>query len=451
MSITSPWLPALIAVVLLTIGVWVVYRGWWRRIGDDRTCRSCGFDLHGRDPGGVCPECGADLTHPKRIAIGRRRKRPLPLVLGSALSLLGLVFAIVAVQFPFRQSSWLDLAPTWWLISFELPAASGTSQEPLVDALLARRQAGEVRDDDWMALVERGFALQADPEGDWINAWGDVIVTAWYDGLLTDEQQFTFMRGALSYIIDSPPPIHPGDALIRMTSSTQRTRRPLPGFVHPLDPTMQVEIRLLDTTIDGEPHHVGGHLGTSAHIPRPTDSGSVTMSVARDLERGAYTIETTVEFTLMRANPDLSETTLGRWSEAVTLQVNVLGDEDLPDPTEHFIALRERVEFGDLRVTLNDDGPGAIVRLTAQHDPQRVSVNLFDAKLGPDLIRVRRSGSGGTSDGLQELSFEWHLPVRPDAVQWPVQFGVRDLLYDDIQLRGISEPFVVELPVVVEE
>src|SRR4051812_13366141 len=102
-----------IIIALPIVGVLLLRRGWkGYAIDDHPVCRKCDFDLTGKATDSTrCPECGADLSPPKAIRIGHRRKRKAPLAMGAFCLLL---FAIALVP-RFFAVNWVAYAPTWWL------------------------------------------------------------------------------------------------------------------------------------------------------------------------------------------------------------------------------------------------------------------------------------------------------------------------------------------------
>ena len=84
----TAWIIASLLMALAGAAIaWLGWRG--RRVGDHPICRRCGFDLFGL-PGGVttCSECGADLSAPRAVRIGHRRRLGRMLAAGVLLLLL---------------------------------------------------------------------------------------------------------------------------------------------------------------------------------------------------------------------------------------------------------------------------------------------------------------------------------------------------------------------------
>src|SRR4051794_6849027 len=94
-------------------GAVLVYRGLrGTRVGNQPVCRRCQYDLRGLPAEArVCPECGAALTDPRAIVVGRRSRRRMAVVAGMVLWLLSGLFAYhVAHQLDVQR-----IKPVWLL------------------------------------------------------------------------------------------------------------------------------------------------------------------------------------------------------------------------------------------------------------------------------------------------------------------------------------------------
>ncbi|HUU99087.1 MAG TPA: hypothetical protein VM487_25415 [Phycisphaerae bacterium] len=102
--------------VITLVGVVLTLKALFpRRTGDTPYCRKCRYNLTGTDLAAAdarCPECGSDLTSPKIIVRGERRRRPVWVVSGVICLLLGLTpLGVIAVG-ALHQVDWYTHKPT---------------------------------------------------------------------------------------------------------------------------------------------------------------------------------------------------------------------------------------------------------------------------------------------------------------------------------------------------
>lgn len=161
---------AVLGVVLLALGV----RGWRR--GSFPGCRRCGFDLSGRREGDAesdrhCPECGADLSKPRAMARGARRRRPAVALAGGLLVLFaGGYLASVAFGGPGVHR----LKPLG-LILFETRFADATLADELGAELQRRESAAIFPVEQADRIIAALLDVQRDRARVWSPRYGDLI------------------------------------------------------------------------------------------------------------------------------------------------------------------------------------------------------------------------------------------------------------------------------------
>src|SRR6188508_1582710 len=107
-----------IPVALVVVGISALVRGLrGRRIDDHPLCRRCGFDLTGKPETSTrCPECGSDLTHPRAIRHGHRKRRPALIATGATLLMVMLLAVGAGLWAMAGKVNVEQMKPTWWLI-----------------------------------------------------------------------------------------------------------------------------------------------------------------------------------------------------------------------------------------------------------------------------------------------------------------------------------------------
>src|SRR5256885_468391 len=107
----------LLVVTLLLCGAVLLLFGMRSRCIDDHPiCRRCGFDLYGRpETSKRCSECGAELNLPQSIRIGHRKRRPILLMSGLAVSLLGLGWLGLITASSLGGANLNPYKPVFWL------------------------------------------------------------------------------------------------------------------------------------------------------------------------------------------------------------------------------------------------------------------------------------------------------------------------------------------------
>lgn len=166
------------ALLALSIRGRVVARG--------RFCRRCRFDLAGLTHPGACPECGADLgARGSTITRIRRLSRPL-----LALSLLLFAGAgVVAFSSVTGAIAAISKATDAQVLLLQRLGVS----EALTEAAARTTRAVPLSDQHWKVLIRRGLAHQDDTATPWDPRWGDILVQAFVQNRMTEEESRRFL------------------------------------------------------------------------------------------------------------------------------------------------------------------------------------------------------------------------------------------------------------------
>jgi hypothetical protein len=275
-------LPLALGLVLLILA----RRG--KRVGRDPHCRRCRYNLTGSPDAPTCPECGADLSSPRTIRLGERRRRPVFLVTAMVLLTIGLLplaLRLHAVNvYPYLPNVVLN-----WTIDHE-----AARQE-----IIQRMAAGKFTGAACATAVTTALDVQGDRARSWEDSWGQIIEAAASVGSLAPTDALRYMQQA-------------GDFELRVRSPVQRGRKP-GGFVWGTNagrvgPNTKVNavlngqaIRIADRNVE-LPHRMAtdwskitwehnGFSSSASHLPLE----------AAGAERGRSTIEVdfTPKYTLM--------------------------------------------------------------------------------------------------------------------------------------------------------
>src|SRR5262249_53115059 len=134
-----------------------------------------------------CAECGADVSRPKAVRIGRRQRRPRLLAMSLLLLILSLAGLGVHIWATARHIEWIHYEPANWLIRRAERTAAG-ERDAALSELMRRIKTNELSDADLHRLTDNGLAHQADPDPAWGQSWIDVIETAHGTKRLAHEQ-----------------------------------------------------------------------------------------------------------------------------------------------------------------------------------------------------------------------------------------------------------------------
>ena len=187
--------------VIFCLGLFLlIYAFRGRQIDDHPWCRKCRFDLYGRDKDDArnCPECGNDLTFPKAIRIGQRRKRRGMAWIASLVILLGVSGLGIAGYTDVMGVDWQHHKPVWLLMreANQTPGA-GTSDAALFE-LIRRYDTGLLKSEQIQDIVEDALIHQADALRPWQPAWGNFLQQARAGGEVSDDQWAHYFEGIMS-------------------------------------------------------------------------------------------------------------------------------------------------------------------------------------------------------------------------------------------------------------
>jgi hypothetical protein len=213
--ISAVGLVAMFGVALLWIGL----RG--RVVNDHPICRVCRFDLVGLASPAKCPECGADLSRPRAVRIGERRRRRLPLCIGTSFLLLLIVGGGAVGWAQARGYDWNRVKPVWLLIR-EGEGAGDKRADAALKELLRRQSISKLSASQASDVVRAGLRYQADAHKAWRSLWGDLIECEQMAGRLKDQDFEAFCRHAVLPELQVRPRIVVGSpAQIAMTLNSR--------------------------------------------------------------------------------------------------------------------------------------------------------------------------------------------------------------------------------------
>lgn len=179
----------ILGVVLFRIGL----RG--KLVSPNLHCRKCKFDLAGHDLNDPtpCPECGTILrSDTPSITIGLRKTRKLVIL----VSILFLLTAATGFAWPK-----LSKLPSIQSINIYehfpesmLTKLATTGDNKALRTLHNRLIPGKVSEKTIQKLVEHALNLQANKTIPWDQWWGDVLMYAFLEEAMTDQQLHTYLE-----------------------------------------------------------------------------------------------------------------------------------------------------------------------------------------------------------------------------------------------------------------
>ncbi|MBP7937138.1 MAG: hypothetical protein KA354_21040 [Phycisphaerae bacterium] len=197
---TGPSAAALLFVVGLLVGVFLVYRGI-RGVPtlSDPKCSKCGYDLRWVKPEVhvVCPECGADLKAPRAVRFADHQRRPRLILIGSLILL-----AAVAVPTGLRITAGLSRPPSRATTPTRVLVASlATSAGQPWDwnELNRRLAAGQMTGQDVVGAIDQlinHLTTKANAGREPLHWSGSFVANADQAGLILNEQ---FGRLAIAF------------------------------------------------------------------------------------------------------------------------------------------------------------------------------------------------------------------------------------------------------------
>ena len=160
-----------------------------RRTDDHPLCRRCRFDLTGRpaDAERRCPECGADLSPPRAVVVGHRRRRAGVLGLGAVLSTLAVSVGGVVAYGQAHHVNWWRYAPLGYVVRQATSSDASRRRAGLAE-LGDRLIDGRLRGADLDRTADAGLDYQGDSTRPWDTGWGDLLEVAHAAGRLSDER-----------------------------------------------------------------------------------------------------------------------------------------------------------------------------------------------------------------------------------------------------------------------
>ncbi len=258
---------------LFLIGLILAVWSWRRRRGSDLHCRRCRFSLAGHETPERCPECGAELGAARSTRVGAPQRAKGRLVVGVLLTVVGTGAMITGPVLNAQNLTWLDVAPTWWLIQVELPGASGTRELALLTELTDRAKAGELSADANGELVDFALMRQRDNSVVWNSEWFFFIDAAWAAGELDRDQRLTVVQQTIASSFRGDMGTGPGEAQIALELACGRGR-PLGSSGGATAPIVKIRQEYLELVVDGRSQRVGGRTASVGELMSGRSSSS---------------------------------------------------------------------------------------------------------------------------------------------------------------------------------
>jgi hypothetical protein len=210
--------------VLLTAGLALLVRGLiGKRIGSDPHCRKCKYNLTGLEAD-KCPECGIPATG-RNIRRGLRRRRRVPLVVGSLLLLISLGGFGSAIYLRAKSVNWYAHLPRFALVQ----QAEGDDRRA-IEELTTRLQDGTLWAESLRELVAIALRQQAmDPRPPSLSEWTAFLAAMDQAGGLAPQQRQQFREQMADFQFSHTPKVRQGERLMVSFQFRTRGAAGLPG------------------------------------------------------------------------------------------------------------------------------------------------------------------------------------------------------------------------------
>lgn len=196
-------------LVLLGMGLPLVILGLTGRAVDALPyCRTCGFCLDGL-PYGVCPECGTRLAQRRATRVGRRRRRPVMISVGSFLTLLALMLAGTGGAVWSLGFNWNTIKPLW-LLEREAGSPSPGISAGIWTELDRRLEIGILTGDDAARMARRALELQRDQLHSWTPEIGDFVASVYAAGHISEDDWTEYLAGGIEITATVRPEVRAG-------------------------------------------------------------------------------------------------------------------------------------------------------------------------------------------------------------------------------------------------
>ncbi len=246
----------MITVLLAVTGVIapvMLIAGWrGRRVGDEPRCRRCRYDLSGRSDPDRCPECGANLTEPRAVVVGLRRRRPAVISIGLLLLLAGGSTIGVRSYVASRNLDWRSFAPVSVLVFIgEWGDAAAAAELMNRTSVNTAGPFGELSDTQGDRVIQMLLRVQGDASVAWTREWQELAgvllpIDAWDPADLR-----RFYEQGVSIVIQTPPRVHADSEFTEWRRRAGgRSWSPRPGGSR-TDGPLLVEVERTDVQVDG--------------------------------------------------------------------------------------------------------------------------------------------------------------------------------------------------------
>lgn len=208
-------IPLALGALLLTLGL------HGRRINTHPTCRKCRYDLHQLRNPTTCPECGRDLTRKRAIQLGARRRRRIPIALGTLICCLACSFLAYQSYVSLRNYDWLRILPFSMVID-RTDHPNVTTQQGAFAELTRRLTRKTLTPEQVARIVSITLAAQADKQQPWQHEWGDLLELARRQNQVPDTDWLRYARQSTYREILVRSPVAVGDPLVVLVDTHHR-------------------------------------------------------------------------------------------------------------------------------------------------------------------------------------------------------------------------------------
>lgn len=435
----------LVAVVLAALAalMLLVWGGFGRRVEAPAHCRSCCYELQGhlglrgagrRPP--ACPECGRSLDRPGAVRRWRRRRRPVPLVLGVLL-----LAALRPIELAARSGRILAAMPGWWKLGVEYPYGGAVVRDRL--AVMADPMFGGPVE-PWAArLHERLYERRVrEVQG----VLGAMPLSRLEDQTLrrspriaspspVEREELAALARrvvAIDWVVGGRAAGHVSGAVrFGFTEDAAIEWRPGGSFLvrgRALEPA-QLEGRLLEISIDGRPlaasvsSERGGMRLLSVEAPIDLDVGAWSLVHANAYRDGPRLSPGTVEVTARFAiHGWVDEFVAGRERPLVIVERTI--EATVPE-------MSARPDAAAVRAMLASWFEGARVEAAPRGSASTIEIGLpgppapVGARLGTDLQVVDQDGR----------TLRWSLLSRPRGGPWRFRLRIDGTATERVRVR----------------